>query len=433
MTLARAALYHLFAGRNSGRAARLRIVLFSVGLCLVAALTYKLTPQTVFGYDITAVFSLLFVLTFLFTTSLYIFTAGAQRVFLRRLEVVNQLPLRRVQIRYLLALAYAPVTLLGCAVIVPAACSVFRGRLGAVATIFSALVCFTLVATSTILARTTEFRFNKYVQPAGLVSLFLGLLLAWKMAASGGPDYVLQGLVLGIVFFHVGLVVFLLRCRPKMNYSSVSRPVREYMRLGISTALILRALRTGRYRGANFTLAATFFGLACVARASPTLLFDPVVAITILLVGTFGQEARSISKCRYTIEQVRYGLFNRWLIASWALAFLNAVAWLATIYGTSALLGLDINIGFIQAACVCIGLVSTAIMAASLVVPQKNDMLAQIGGAAIYSALAWCVFRTIGHTQRNEQMLITISLIVICLSASYVWERTRWATTVRKE
>jgi hypothetical protein len=276
--------------------------------------------------------------------------------------------------------------------------------------------------------------FARFVQPLSLVYILGDAALCWSLFGVSNPSYTL---LLGTVFF--------IAAQSAIAVSLLLRPVRrppvqprqeviEHSAVNLSRALFLRAGRTARYRSANLLLITvlTVGGLVAWFRED-VLPFDALAVILVSLVGTLGQEARGLSRRTHPIELLQYSLFGRWLRGIWTLALGNGVVVITALLLCAALCFQGaLSVTYFHVACVGIGLLAAGVLAGSLVVPNKGDLLAQLASAIVYAVLVWLLLRLLGTEMEVWQLtLTTLGVAALCLGMSWLAEHIRWLITIR--
>jgi hypothetical protein len=110
------------------------------------------------------------------------------------------------------------------------------------------------------------------------------------------------------------------------------------------------------------------------------------------------------------------------LVASWALVFANALLVVIICLVVASLWFPDgLSVGYGRVVGLGLSLTAVAVLAGSLVVPQKQDILAQFASTALYAVFAWCTMRFI--SDHAGYGLVTVSIIFVCLALSYVGQR----------
>jgi hypothetical protein len=223
--------------------------------------------------------------------------------------------------------------------------------------------------------------------------------------------------------------------RPTITqYALLRTPVIEG-RPGIMSALPLRALRTARYVGSNFILAVVMVFVFLMARAEvPIAPLDGAVLISLLLIGTLGQEARALSTARYPTELTLYGLLGKWLAGTWLLAIVHGLLWIDVCLGIVRIWSPHgLTIGPAQAGLIGLSCIAAGTLAGSLVVPNKQDILAQCGSTVVYGILVWIVLK-IPTTALGAQVhpLVWAAIVcVLCFTLAYICECRRWHQTIK--
>jgi hypothetical protein len=157
--------------------------------------------------------------------------------------------------------------------------------------------------------------------------------------------------------------------------------------------------------------------------------FTGVMAISLLLAGTLGQESRALSRQPTAFELVRYSRFIPWLLATWIVTFINVAIFIDALLVIGIVFfshstGPDHVQILSTAAC----LTAAACCAGSLVVPYRRDILAQLFSTAVYGVLAWGIFRVL---QTGNRLGITLMIVGICLGTALLFENMRWRKSIR--
>ncbi len=431
MILSRAIAYRLFSG--SGRPVAnltFRMLAFGITLALLTAMATRFTPQLTVNYSVPTRLALIFLLSTTFVTILFVLSDGYQRVFMARLRILDYLPLPRRRMIGLSLLAFLPLTLLACALVVPVMCRAFSGQQPVILSVVICAVCCLIPVATNIALRIFASPITSHPQLGRLLMTGLSLAIAWRVNTA--PEQGWAQIVLVATLLMILIPVYLSRRPLRSNDILYSLPVGEWQNPNMFTQLPIRAVRTGRYLGANGLLAAALLCLILVAWRLPTVVpFDAGCMFVLLLAGTFGQEARTLSKRRYPIELVQYGELCRWLAATWALAFVNALLFVGLCLTAASLWFPDaINVGYGRVACIAICLIAGAILSGSAIVPQKQDILAQFASTGLYAIVAWGVLKVLSSS--ISPVILSAAIVSACLLLSYVFERKRWVATYCK-
>ncbi|HUC89693.1 MAG TPA: hypothetical protein VMR45_02740 [Patescibacteria group bacterium] len=405
-----------------------RLLLFVCGLALLAALAIKFTPPIALGYTTLNLLSLQFLLGVVFVALLFLLSDGYQRTFMVKLNIIYFYPISRKQIIWLSLLAYAPMVMLVYSIVLPVIIKTFYGQQPLAALLISSTACCTLAIACNIFLRIFDSKLSVSPQATRLAMIAAATLMAWRINERPGRIWLVP--VSGLAIILAAMLIYLAH-RPVVASYKLSRiPVRPFNNLNIMNELYARALRNGRYLGANCVLIIAVIGLSLLSWRMPSVLpFDAVCVVVLLLVGTLGQEARALSRRFYPIELVRYGLVRKWLVASWALVFANALLVVIICLVVASLWFPDgLSVGYGRVVGLGLSLTAVAVLAGSLVVPQKQDILAQFASTALYAVFAWCTMRFI--SDHAGYGLVTVSIIFVCLALSYVIEKVRWTTTI---
>jgi hypothetical protein len=428
MRLSRAAAYHLFASTDHPqRSLYLRIVAFIALLPLMAWLSWHASIAA----PISGRYELAFcvAITFTFTHVIYILSDAAHRSFLYKLRPFHYMALRPSALRGMQLATYIPVTLGGGALIIPGVYK-YCVLLTPATKLFVTIFAFSVVAILQVFMRTAGGWPGQVVQTISLVSTVGGLIVCWMLASPEGPAW-------GVwVVWATSAVYILLAWLAARRPPIPTRPayvlnVREWERPGIIGSFAVRALRMGRYRGANIILFVIFFALASYAHQRPVVPFDAVALLSLLLCGTLGQEVRAVSRTRYPVELVMYGMISAWLRGIWALAAVNAALFIEILLITAIVLFHSAaGISYRQILCVGAGLSAIGIAAGSLVVSARDDVLAQLASTLLYGSLAYGFLRLLGVLHRYD-IIVTVLIILISLALSYCVECIRWRRAIR--
>jgi hypothetical protein len=218
-----------------------------------------------------------------------------------------------------------------------------------------------------------------------------------------------------------------------LHASVLSSMVRKQWRLmSVGSALFVRACRSPHYIGANFFLAGLLVCASCLAWFKPALPFDAVCVLVLLLVGTLGQEARSIGKKHVPVELVLYGAKRQWVGAIWQLTLINAAFFTALMLVIAILwFPHDVGAGYMQIVCTAIFLAIGGLLAASPIVPHHDDIVMQLLSMALYGAFGWAILHILADKSSVTQAVIT-GLGVMCGFLLCYWcESLRWVIAIR--
>lgn len=427
MNLYQAALYQMFAkGTQPKRSATYRVIFLVLATIALSVLICRLTPAgTVPHRPEWEVAAMVFASATLLTTLPYIVLDGYQKSFLQRLKVVYFLPLLRSQLRIVHGFAFMPLAIVATAFCLPIILKLFADFwLLAVGACLLALLWNSVV-------RITYAQWSRSLSI--LVSCVAGWA-AWSLFAGWSSAEGLIGsgvlLLFEVVLLFVGSPRF-----TRVHEVVESRRVMERKRLTIVTSLGLRALRSGRFRGTNALLVVAFVGLALLASSRLDVVpYDAAVVVTIVLMGTLGQDIRGLIRHVYPLELVRFGLSGYLVSALWATTYAAAAAWLLVIgLATNGFSPGLLGVSWTYCICLTLCLIAGGLAASSAVAPQQGDLLAQLFSACLYAVLAWFVFRLFVWVDGAWQLWAAGGFVAGCFAFSLAVEKYRWLTTIRRK
>jgi hypothetical protein len=430
MTVLQAAWYRLYASRATNRA---QCVGWRLGLCAVlcsvlGVLLFRLTPAMALGAGLIPTVCLAFCLVSTITTLLFVCICGYQQQFMTRLAVLQYLPLKSWQRRGLHWLSFVPAIFLTASVAIPLTIRVLMGTSADIRIFIYVLASYAAVVLCNVLLVTTRQPLSLAPRVVGLGSVGLNAVAVWQLMHT--PNIWWQSAALLLIEAHMFFAIYASRRPPYIGSAKVRLPIWQIRRLTIETGLWIRAVRTARYLGANGVLLLIVSALMIAAYRNPALPFDAIGLIAVLLLGTLGQEARNMSLRRHPIELVLYGLFNKWFAATWLLAIVNAFCVLVMFLG-GAVLGFPQGLGVPYGYVMCVGfcLVSLGLLAGSILVQQKGDMVTQLASTALYGGMAWGVLRVLPVEPIGQTVASAAVLVIACLAIAYVVERARQRIT----
>ena len=436
MTLWRAVTYCLFTG-DTGRPAVniwIRAGLFGSGLVLVGTLGYRMTPHFVRVYPKGQLLALLFVLCMSGIMLVGVLADTYQRAFLTKLHVLRFLPLPPVKSQLIHGYAQMPINLAAMVLIVSALLSVYAGNgpwYGLI--VASVLFCSLAIAGDVVMRMSAIYLPVLYMLRIALlmVLLYFVHMLVGSLDDNHQLRYVAAT---GCVAICYSAVIYHLARQPAAVHAArFHTPVVEG-RLSIMSALPVRALRTARYMGTNIVLALISLMVLLAARSQQSFLpLDGIVVVALLLIGTLGQEARALSRVRYPLELSLYGSFGAWLAATWTLAVIHGCIWIDICLAIVRLWSSDgLSVGYAQAGFLGISFIAAGIVAGSVIVPQKHDILAQCASTAVYGLLVWLVIKlsTVPFAA-HMPLLQTAGVVMLSLTIAGLCEYVRWHKTIK--
>ncbi|MET0779793.1 MAG: hypothetical protein ABWY71_03080 [Candidatus Saccharimonadales bacterium] len=327
MQLVRAVIYRLFAPTSSPRRSfRLRCFGFAAAVAVLGWLAVRAVPDYLWRYGQANELLLAGALSCFFTCVMYVLSDGAHRVFIERLRLLQYMPIKPTMLRQLQMLVYVPITVAGFTTIVPAMYKAFAH--GTNQLMVGSIVCATFILTAAchVALRTAQGWLGEQARVIAAGSGICMLLFAWRVTSSGDVPTSWQGLLLFVAALHIILLVYALRCPPKTTYDERIATRTEWQRVTIAGSFAVRGYRTGRYVGANMLLLLILIGLSVyTALQKGTISYDAAAVLCLLLAGTLAQEARTLSPVRLPLELLLYSRFDKWLRATWMLAFANAI------------------------------------------------------------------------------------------------------------
>lgn len=432
MTFIGVALTRLFAGRGTPRRSmQNRLLLLFVLLLGIAYLIGRITPSFQALPAVQAI-CLMVLVVYAAVTVVFLCTAGLQRAVMQKLAIFWYMPLPLATVRRLVLLAYAPFAFIAATVAVPMAYNLFRLS-------FAPLHCAVIIAAALVSAITFHIaiRMVSLVAEAAarLVStglLFGTLLAGWEILLSppsGFMGYTIAACMAGCTYFSVVVL------RRPIRVGTVLPPAyiwHEWRNLRIASGLLVRALRTPRYRSTNVFLIALITGMSLLAWHRPAVPFDAVCVMALLLAGTLAQEVRSLYKSLTPFELVLYGLARQWAFAMGLVAYINAAFFTAILLAIAILwFPHDVGAGYMQVVCIGVGLVAAGITAGAIIVPHQDDVLLQLLSTALYGIFGWLVLRGIGSLPPLWQVIAACLSTVVAYCISYCCESARWSMSTR--
>jgi hypothetical protein len=332
----------------------------------------------------------------------------------------------------MLVMAYAPITIASFALICPAVYKSFATGTNQLVTIVVTCATFSIIAGCHMLLRTAQGRLGEYAQALAIGSAAAALLLSWQAVNTGGSGMLWQCLIISIVGMHAILLVYELYCRPKTIFEIRAASRRQWHWVTIAGSFVIRAYRTRRYRGANIFLFILLVGLSAgVALHRQIMPYDAVAVICLLLGGTLAQEARTLSSA-YPVELFLYSSFNQWLRSTWMLGLSNGVVFIEMLLVIAFVVFPEsVSATYWQMICIGTCLTAVATAAGALVVPDKNDILAQLASTFLYGGFAYGVMRLIGGQTGIKMTILSAVIIVASAGLAYAAERVRWLTTIK--
>lgn len=428
MQISRAVMYHLFASTDTPkRSFWVRLAIFIVMLPCIAWLSGRAAGMSNLLFAHSGV-ALCAAITLVFTHLVFILSDAAHKVFLNRLRPYHYMPLQRRVLRRMQLMAYMPVTLAAAALIIPSVYA-YCGMLPSATRLSIITFFFSLIALTQICMRTAEGWLEKWVQTISYVAAGMGLAVAWAVGQTDNP--LLAWLVWAIAGAFVLLTWYAARQSPRPIRTIHVTSIHEWERPGMTGSFALRALRTWRYRGANIILFILFFAAAAYTHQRPSIQFDAVALLGLLLCGTLGQEARAVSRSRYPVELVLYGKLGAWLWGVWALAFANAIVFIEILLTVSFIFFPNsMSLPYTQLIYMGLGMVALGIAAGSLIVSARDDVLAQLASTLLYGGMTYGFLRVC--SVMHSYKIIGVSLITLtCILLSYTAERMRWRRAIR--
>lgn len=433
MSIWSAVIFRLFAGGDQRkRTIWVRICLF--GMCLIglAWLIYRMTPTSVLPSSTLQHSALLWVVVCTLVTAVFMVGHGPQLGFLARLKVLDVVALPGKQILMAQCLACAPLVLVAGALTLPMVFKAFGLTLAQPTMWFVTVVAWAVTTFTNILLRISTSRTNSLAQFISSIALGCGVVLGWFLVQPSHGHTIPIILSMLLLLGQLWLIFKFLFDRPtRTDYESRTTFVRERKRLTLIGAYFLRASRNARYLGANALLLLAAAGLSAVAWWRPAYIpFDAVVVGVLLLAGTFGQEARTLSSRHLPVELVFYDAFIQWLSAVWLVALGNTALFASLLIVAGGSFAGSLSVSYLTALCTALCLAGAGTLAGSLIVPRKDDILAQFASTALYAGLAWLVLQLSG-IRPGMLLLVTAGIIGLCLGVSCISEHLRWMLTVR--
>jgi hypothetical protein len=361
-------------------------------------------------------------------------TDAYQRSFFTKLYSINQLPLLPSTLRAIYVYASAPIGIVAVVAITASLLGATTHAIPWPLVIGAGIAnCIGAVFTDSLLRITQTSALIANIIRICIIgaTLYLLRLLLLPTAAGGTANDLLA---VGCAVTQLLLTTWLARQPIVTRYALLRAPIVEGCP-GVVSALPLRALRTARYVGSNLILATLMIFVFLTARAKvPIIPLDGMVFISLLLIGTLGQEVRTLSAARYPTELTLYGVLGRWLVGTWLLAVIHGLLWIDVCLGIVHVWSPHgLTIGSAQAGLIGLSCIAVGILAGSLVVPGKQDILAQCGSTVIYGALVWAVLKvpTTALGARIYPLAWAAIVCVFCLMLAYICERRRWRQTVK--
>jgi hypothetical protein len=230
------------------------------------------------------------------------------------------------------------------------------------------------------------------------------------------------------------LCMFYLAQRPlRQYYEKIHIPLMEGQP-GIIGEVPLRAMRTNRFFGVTAVLFGVVLLVGLFARARTSVIpLDGVMLIAMVLIGTLGQEARVVSGLR-PVELTYYAALRRWLSGTWLSALIYGLVWIdlcliaAQVWSPHGL-----SVGYMHVGLLGVVFVALGIAAASIIVPAKDDIMAQCASTALYGLFVWMALKlpTLSGLEHVPWVAWVAAMLGISLIVSFGCERRRWLKTIR--
>ncbi len=437
MTFWRAVTYRLFAGNGSPLASvTRRTVAFVLGVVLVVAIIWHYTPQLTLPYDTSVLAALVWAFSFAGVLLVGALTDACQQLFLAKLHAITLLPLQSTALRKMYMYASVPVGLVAVVLVATAVSRSFAGSMPWYYAAGGSVAACTLAAFTDILLRIV--RFSSSWQPHAWRCAFImcGVWMGYSLAtASENVHTAYQAGIAGMIIAAVVLTAILTRRPIRTEYASPHLPVIEG-RPGICEALSIRSLRTARYAGTNIVLAAAVVCTVMLCRTPhPVIALDGAVLLVLMLIGTLGQEVRSLSPPRYPLELLLYGAFRRWVLANWLLAYIHGLIWIdITLWSIWLWAPHSLTVSVVEAGMVGLGFIAAGMAAGSIIVPQKYDILAQCASTGLYAAFVWAFIKLSAMASDWRISPVVMALIEVAASTVIVYgvEYIRWKQTIAR-
>lgn len=436
MRLSQAVVYRLFAGER-GRPRHslfVRAACFAGVLMIMVVAAFRLTPRFAVIYPGAQIAMLIPMLCFAGVALIGLLTDAYQRAFMTKLRVLTVLPLSPATGFRMHVYAQLPIYIIATALIATILSVVFAASLCWYTLLLYGVVWCAIAAAGDIVLRVGRLSnagayLLRLLLCAGAVyegHHLLSLPLADSMYRSG--------MYIGVALLSYSFLAYLLLRRYAYARTTTIRlPIIEG-RLSLLSAFPIRAFRVPRYIGTNVVLFFASLGVAMVAMKQSFIPIDGGLMILLLLIGTLGQEVRTLSSRFYPLELSFHAAFNKWIIGTWLLALVHGLVWIdigLAIVRLWSPHGLEVGYmyaGLFGLCCIAIG-----IAAGSIVVPCKYDILSQYASTVLYGLLAWLVIKVSNAPAfLHIQLMGMMSIFCICLTISYLIERRRWLKTIRR-
>ncbi len=428
MSLPSVIFLRLFStGKHPGLSLVWRALAFGIVLVGLSIATYRATPMLVLGHGNTNIFRALCaaLIVCVGNSALFILLHGHYIAGAKRLRLLWFMPLSATQYKLAYALAGLPIVVLALGV---SAASAERMTHSNVLVVVLAEV---LSMATLLLLRVMQARWKLFPQAMSLGLLVSGAVLLKALLAHGpiGANQYLPALYV-LAGLHGAIAIYASKQQPLQLVSSERGEVTE-RRVGLLGAFGLRALRTRRYLAALGLLGAVLVGsLIAVKRGAMPM--DAAAVLVVLLMGTLAHEARSLSRRCYPLEAVHFGALARMLQATWLITALAAALCVGGLL-LAAKLWFGGQLGVTPLYVIAFGasVVALAVLAASVVVPQASDIVAQLLSAAVYGVLVWLLFKVFRGADDTAVLVRAAAICVSSLASAYYVEKRRWLVTIR--
>lgn len=427
----KACTYRYFtSGLHPRRSLGARLVLGVVGLMALGGLVHQTTPKALFvllptGSGGQAAFA--FLLTGGFTAVLFALTHVAYRNYLARAEVVYYLAISPLRAKLLRAYMYVPLAAAGLGL------GMVLGLKLAALPVAAVLIICLLGTLSTAVAQAClrGAGYTALAQVLAFGQASLGLLIAGQ-ALAGKQTHLSLGawLLLGVTALCLALA-WRLPIR-WLDASQQKRGVIPFRHLGLVSLSPATALRNTRFVHALIAWAGMSFVLLMVAWLSPAALpFDAAAMGSLLLAGALGQEVRSLWGRWYPVPLVLYRDVFRWHMGNWLVGgtICTAAAALVLLVGIAYFPGvLSVGTGYVVCFALCLG--ASGLFAGTVLVPERTDIVSQIGSAILYLGFAWGVVRLLAMADVAGEDAVIVATTGVCacgFGVGWILEQLRWS------
>jgi hypothetical protein len=371
------------------------------------------------------------------SSAIFLFTHTFQHSALDKLRVLDAMPLSRRQRLGLYMYSFLPVTFGIVAISVPACYRIFGTYLSDMqfwATTSAAILASVLFH---ICVRITTHRLQDAAQPASLAIIIVAYLCGNKILSSIGTSHVAVYGAWAMAVLLLAVALAVMRLPVGIGGERKGLPMLlSHKHLTVSASVMARALRTGRYLSAVVMTMGIVAGMLVASYRYPERLpFDVTLMVGILLVSTLAQEIRSLSRKIYPLEAVQYGQVFAWLRGQWLAVYFNcAVVTGVLLLAAHIFFAGSLSVSMPYAASIAAMLAAIGVLTSSIVVPQKNDILSQLGSTLVYAAGAWAAFKYLSGFESLSTVWLYVAagaVIAGCLAISYSIEKMRWLKTIK--